>query len=43
MPVRVNRMKQKLRHGKSVFGGLLRTPESTLVTGGSLKLGRGAR
>ena len=31
MPVRVNRMKQKLRQGPSVFGGLLRTPEPTLV------------
>jgi 4-hydroxy-2-oxoheptanedioate aldolase len=31
MPVRVNRMKQKLRQGQSVFGGLLRTPEPTLV------------
>ncbi len=31
MPVRMNRMKQKLRQGQSVFGGLLRTPEPTLV------------
>jgi 4-hydroxy-2-oxoheptanedioate aldolase len=31
MPVRINRMKQKLREGQSVFGGLLRTPEPTLV------------
>ena len=31
MPVRINRMKQKLRAGHSVFGGLLRTPEPTLV------------
>ena len=31
MPVRTNRMKQKLRAGESVFGGLLRTPEPTLV------------
>ena len=26
MPVRMNRMKQKLRQGQPVFGGLLRTP-----------------
>jgi len=31
MPVRINCMKQKLRDGQSVFGGLLRTPEPTLV------------
>jgi 4-hydroxy-2-oxoheptanedioate aldolase len=31
MPVRTNRMKQKLRAGQPVFGGLLRTPEPTLV------------
>jgi 4-hydroxy-2-oxoheptanedioate aldolase len=31
MPVRTNRMKQKLREGQSVFGGLLRTPEPSLV------------
>jgi 4-hydroxy-2-oxoheptanedioate aldolase len=31
MPVRTNRMKQKLREGQSVFGGLLRTPEPTFV------------
>jgi 4-hydroxy-2-oxoheptanedioate aldolase len=31
MPVRTNRMKQKLRDGQPVFGGLLRTPEPTLV------------
>jgi 4-hydroxy-2-oxoheptanedioate aldolase len=31
MPVRTNRLKQKLRQGQSVFGGLLRTPEPTLV------------
>jgi 4-hydroxy-2-oxoheptanedioate aldolase len=31
MPVRTNRMRQKLRAGQSVFGGLLRTPEPTLV------------
>jgi hypothetical protein len=31
MPVRMNRMKQKLRQGQPVFGGLLRTPELTLV------------
>jgi 4-hydroxy-2-oxoheptanedioate aldolase len=31
MPVRTNRMKQKLREGQPVFGGLLRTPEPSLV------------
>lgn len=31
MPVRTNRMKQKLREGHPVFGGLLPTPEPTLV------------
>jgi 2-keto-3-deoxy-L-rhamnonate aldolase RhmA len=31
MPVRPNRMKQKLREGLPVFGGLIRTPEPTLV------------
>jgi 2-keto-3-deoxy-L-rhamnonate aldolase RhmA len=31
MPVRINRMKQKLREGQPVFGGLLRTPEPSLV------------
>jgi 4-hydroxy-2-oxoheptanedioate aldolase len=31
MPVRTNRMKQRLRAGEPVFGGLLRTPEPTLV------------
>ncbi len=31
MPVRPNRMKRKLREGQSVFGGLLRTPEPTLI------------
>ena len=31
MPVRMNRMKQKLRLGQSVFDGLLRTSEPTLV------------
>jgi 2-keto-3-deoxy-L-rhamnonate aldolase RhmA len=31
MPVRTNRMKQKLREGQPAFGGLLRTPEPTLV------------
>lgn len=31
MPVRINRMKQKLRQGEAAFGGLLRTPEPTLV------------
>ncbi len=31
MPVRMNRMKQKLRQGQPVFGGLLRTPKPTLV------------
>ena len=31
MPVRTNRMKQKLREGQSVFGGLLRTPEPSPV------------
>ena len=33
MPVRMNRLKQKLRQGQTVFGGLLRTPEPTLVEG----------
>jgi hypothetical protein len=31
MPVRMNRMQQKLRQGQPVSGGLLRTPEPTLV------------
>jgi 2-keto-3-deoxy-L-rhamnonate aldolase RhmA len=31
MPVRMNRLKQKLRRGQPVFGGLLRPPESILV------------
>jgi 2-keto-3-deoxy-L-rhamnonate aldolase RhmA len=31
MPVRMNRMKQKLRQGQPVFGGLLPTPEPTLA------------
>lgn len=31
MPVRPNRLKQKLRQGQAVFGGLLRTPEPTMV------------
>lgn len=31
MPVRTNRMQQKLRQGQPAFGGLLRTPEPTLV------------
>jgi 4-hydroxy-2-oxoheptanedioate aldolase len=31
MPVRMNRTKQKLRQGQPAFGGLLRTPEPTLV------------
>ena len=31
MPIRANRMKQKLRAGQPVFGGLLRPPEPTLV------------
>jgi 2-keto-3-deoxy-L-rhamnonate aldolase RhmA len=31
MPVRTNRRKQKLRQGQPAFGGLLRTPEPTLV------------
>lgn len=31
MPVRPNRMKQKLREGLPVFGGLIRTPAPTLV------------
>ena len=31
MPVRPNRMKEKLRQGQPVFGGLLRTPEPTMV------------
>jgi 2-keto-3-deoxy-L-rhamnonate aldolase RhmA len=31
MPVRPNLMKQKLRQGQPVFGGLLRTPEPTMI------------
>jgi hypothetical protein len=31
MPVRMKRMKQKLRQGQPVFGGLLRTSGPTLV------------
>jgi 4-hydroxy-2-oxoheptanedioate aldolase len=31
MPVRINRMKQKLRQGQPAFGGLVRTPEPTLA------------
>ena len=31
MPARMNRLKQKLPQGQPVFGGLLRTPEPTLV------------
>ncbi len=31
MPIRPNRLKQKLRQGQPVFGGLLRTPEPTMV------------
>jgi 2-dehydro-3-deoxyglucarate aldolase len=31
MPIRTNRLKQTLRDGQPVFGGLLRTPEPTLV------------
>jgi hypothetical protein len=35
MPVRINRMKQKLRDGQSVFDGLRCTPELTLVLSAS--------
>jgi hypothetical protein len=31
MPVRTNRMQQKLRRGQPAFGGLPRTPAPTLV------------